>query len=120
MSKRQGKRRRDFKRFGETIEFDGMTYKKVDGYSLDLMLFGSQNVSALPMSQVGAIDLIFLLVDNITFLSVLYFDLDNIYYIDFKDPDNPFAKAKRNGEGMIQIMEQTGWGLIPAGKASEN
>ena len=119
MRKRRGNRRGGQERFGETIKHDGMIYKKVDSCSLDLMLFGSQNVSALPMPQMGAIDLTFLLVDNITFLSVLYFDLDNIYYVDFKNPDNPFAKAKRNGEGMLQIMERTGWGLIPAENAEK-
>lgn len=98
---------------GETLMRDGLTYKRVDSCSLDMMIFGARGVSVLPMFEDNGINYTYLLADDITFLSVLYYDIDHIYYAFYKRPDNPFARAKRNGEGMLQVMGKTGYGIIP-------
>lgn len=84
----------------ETKVFDGLTYEKTDGCTLDLIIFNSRNVSALPLAE--CMNFLFLQEDNKTFISVLFYSVENIWIAKFENPNNPFANMKRNKEGMLQ------------------
>ena len=101
------KRKRRKGKYGGRVKIfnpDGLTYEQIDECTLDMLIFNSRNVSALPIPKEKCINFLFLQEDNKTFLSVLMYSIDNIWIAKYINPDNPFANARRNKDGMLQVF----------------
>lgn len=84
----------------KTMVFDGLTYEKIDSYSLDAIIFNSRNVCVFPFDD--CINYLFLKEDDKTFISVLCYSAKNIWVAEYENTKNPYAKMKRNDDGMMQ------------------
>lgn len=86
----------------QSVIFDGLEHVRIDAVSMDMMIFESVAVSSVPLLNMGCVQFLFLQQDNETFLSILFFNVNSIFVAEYKNPDNPFALAKRNPNGQLQ------------------
>lgn len=87
----------------ETKVFDGLTYEKINSYALDSIIFNSRNVSVFSLDD--CLNFLFLQENNKTFISVLFYSIENIWVAEFENVNNPFANMKRGKNGMMRAED---------------